>query len=356
MPRAYSTESVQERLNALGLPFADCFARALVALVTARKISLHRVTQLMPGEQNPEANRMQMRRCLDHETLTQQIWTLAIAALLPRTKWVLALDRTEWKRGDTTVNLLVLAVVTLGCAVPLLWTVVMPNCGASDTAERKELLTRFIGLFGKERVRFLTADREFIGFDWIAWLQKEQIPFRIRVKAGEYLRHEDGREHRAWEWFALRACRCKPQTKPQTMVLWGLSVYVGGKHLHGKEYLIVISNEAGDLLSEYRLRWEIETLFQALKGRGFDLESCRLSRPKRLSGWFGFLSLGLCWCLKVGHYLDEVAPLPLKRHGRRAVSVFVRGLCLLQSLLSCLAGRPCPERFCRALEELCPVK
>jgi hypothetical protein len=31
-------------------------------------------------------------------------WTLA----LDRTKWTLALDRTEWKRGDTTINLLVL--------------------------------------------------------------------------------------------------------------------------------------------------------------------------------------------------------------------------------------------------------
>jgi hypothetical protein len=351
MPHAYSTESLQERLNVLGLPFADLFARALVALLTARKISVHHVVHLMPGEQNPEANRMQIRRCLDHETVTQRVWTLAIAALLPRTKWTLALDRTEWKRGDTTLNLLVLAVVTQGCAVPLLWTV-MPDCGASDTTERKEMLSRFIDLFGKERMRFLTADREFIGFDWIAWLIREKIPFRIRVKAGEYLVHADGREHKAWEWFALRACRCKPQT----MELWGLSVYVGGKHLHGKEYLIVISNQTGDLLADYRLRWKIETMFQALKGRGFDLESCRLSQERRLSGWFGFLALGLCWCLKVGRSLDETDPLPLKKHGRRAISVFVRGLRWLQSLLSCLAGRPHWGQFQRAIEELCPAK
>jgi hypothetical protein len=351
MTHTYSTEMIQERLQTLGLPFPAHFARALVALLTARKISLHHVTHLMPGEQNPEANRMQMRRCLDHATLTQQTWTRAIAALLPQDKWILALDRTEWERGQTTTNLLVLAVVTHGCAVPLMWTV-MPDPGASDTAEREELLARFVGRFGKERARFLTADREFLGFDWIAWLQKEQIPFRIRIKAGEYLLHEDGREQKAREWFAQRACRCKPQP----MDLWGLSVYVGGKHLHDKEYLIVISNEAGDLLADYRLRWKIETLFQALKGRGFDLESCRLSQTRRLCGWFGFLSLGLCWCLKVGRCLDEMDPLPLKKHGRRAVSVFVRGLRLLQSLLSCLAGQPCPERFGCALGQLCPVK
>lgn len=351
MSHAYSTESLMQRLRQLGLPFPDCFARALVALLSGRKISLHHVAHLMSGPQNPEANRQQLRRCLDHETLTQRVWTLAIAALLPRTKWTLALDRTEWKRGDTTVNLLVLAVVVQGCAVPLLWTV-MPACGASDTAERKELLSRFVALFGTERARFLTADREFIGHEWIAWLMKEKIPFRIRIKAGEYLLHPGGPEQRAWEWFARRACRCKPRP----MELWGLPVFVGGKHLHGTEYLIVVSNEAGDLLADYRQRWKIETLFQAMKGRGFDLESCRLSQEKRLSGWFGFLALGLCWCLKVGHYLDETDPLPLKKHGRRAVSVFQRGLGQLQSLLACLAGRPDGQQFQQAIGELCPVK
>ena len=120
--------------------------------------------------------------------------------------------------------------------------------------------------------------------------------------------------------------------------------------------MIVISNGQGDLLSEYRLRWKIETLFQALKGRGFDLESCRLSQERRLSGWFGFLSLGLCWCLKVGRFLDETAPLPLKKHGRRAFSVFGRGLCELQSLLARFAGRFCQPGFLRVLQELCPVR
>ena len=352
MSRCYSTESIQDRLEILGLPFADFFARALVALLTGRKISLHHVAHLMPGEQNGEANRQQMRRCLEHETLTQEAWSLAIASLLPRTKWVLALDRTEWKRGETTINLLVLAVVAHGCAVPLLWTV-MPDCGASDTAERKELLGRFLALFGRERLRFVTADREFIGFEWVGWLLKERISFRIRIKANEYLLHGDGREKKARDWFAHRACKCKPQR----MELWGLLVYVGGKFLHAKEYLIVISNhpgETGDLLTDYRERWKIETLFQALKGRGFDLESCRLSQQRRLSGWFGFLALGLCWCLKVGQSEDEKKPLPLKKHGRRAVSVFQRGLRRLQSLLSCLAGRPNNQQFKQAVILLSP--
>ena len=135
--------------------------------------------------------------------------------------------------------------------------------------------------------------------------------------------------------------------------MWAASIFT---YLHGTEYLIVISNEPGDRLEEYRLRWKVETLFQAMKGRGFDMESCRLSQERRLSGWFGFLSLGLCWCLKVGRFLDQTAPLPLKKHGRRAASMFGRGLCELQSLLARFARRPCRPRFRRVLQGLCPAK
>ncbi len=241
MAQDYSTETLTQKLHELHLPFAEFFARALVALVSGPKISLHHVAQLMPAEQNPEANRQQMRRCLDHESLTCQIWAQVIAALLPRTKWILAIDRTQWKRGETTVNLLVLAVVAHGCCVPLLWTV-MPECGASDTVERIELLSGFVKLFGRERLRFLSADREFIGREWIGWLQRQQIPFRIRIKAGEYLTDHKGQERRAWQWFS-RANRCRSGQ----MLLWGLPVYVGGKRLREDQYLIVISNEKSDL-------------------------------------------------------------------------------------------------------------
>jgi hypothetical protein len=341
MTQPYCTESLQQQLATLGLPFPDIFARALVSLLTARKISLQHVAHLMPGEQNAEANRQQIRRCLDHEALTDDVWTRALAALLPSSPWILALDRTEWRRGDTTINLLVLAVVIHGCAVPLLWTV-MPDCGCSDTQERKQLLGRFIALFGKLQIDFLTADREFIGREWIGWLLEQRIPFRIRIKANEYLLHDDGREWRADEWFSLRACRCKPKT----LSLWGLRVFVGGKRLQSGQYLIIISNVLRpDLWEDYRKRWKIETLFQALKGRGFDLESCRLSQQRRLSGWFGFLALGLCWCLKVGQILDAENPLQLKKHGRREVSIFHRGLRELQTLLAPLAGRPSQQRF-----------
>jgi hypothetical protein len=345
----YSVESITQKFQSLELPEAKHFARAAVALVTKRKICLQHVAHFMPGETNEEANRMQLRRCLDHPDLDQDVWAKAIGVLLTQKKWVLAMDRTEWNRGKTNINLLVLSVVTHGCAVPLLWTI-LPNCGNSDTVERMELLARFEKLFGAEKSRFLAADREFIGGEWIKWLIEHELDFRIRVKSNTILTHPDGREMSAEEWFGKKSCSCKPER----MLVWGQWVYVGGKRLPDGKYLIVIANSAGNLPSDYRLRWKIETLFQALKGRGFDLEACRLTKENRLSGWFGLLSLVFCWCLRQGFVLETSRPSVLKRHKRLPRSVFRRGLDWLSSLLACLCGRPDQQYFEASLDLLTP--
>ncbi len=358
MTQTYSTETLANQLATLGLPFTDLLARALTALLSGRKATLHQIATLLPGPQaqkaqSAEAKRQELRRLLDQPGLTQTVWASAIAAVLPKGRWVLALDRTEWKVGNKPVNLLVLAVVHAGCAVPLFWSV-LDKPGASDTQERKDLLQRFVTLFGTQTIRFLSADREFIGRDWIAWLLSEKVPFRIRIKAGEWLRHEDGREKRAGHWFALRACACKKRR----LWLWGLPVFVGGRRLRrGEEaFLVVISSEyQHDIVVDYRLRWKVETLFQALKGRGFDMEASRLTQAHRLSAFFGFLSLALCWCLKVGAFLSRLMPLPVKKHGRAPVSTFGRGLTQLQPILAPLAGNACRARFVQVVSLLCPA-
>jgi hypothetical protein len=109
----------------------------------------------------------------------------------------------------------------------------------------------------------------------VRWLLQNDLPFHIRIKNCEYIRYETTRGKitpkedatEAQIWFEKRACSCK--SRP--ILLWELPVYVGGKHLYEDEYLVIISNEPGNLLEDYRARWKIETLFQALKGRGFDL-------------------------------------------------------------------------------------
>lgn len=57
-------------------------------------------------------------------------------------------------------------------------------------------------------------------------------------------------------------------------------VWLSGSKLASGELLIVASNHyTPDPIDTYRLRWEIENLFQCLKRRGFHMEATHFTKP-----------------------------------------------------------------------------
>lgn len=345
----YSIQEIEAVLTPLPLPNPKFLAAFLVGLLTCQKARFAKIAQSMPGEAKPESQEMRLRRYLDHPHVN---FAPALAALLPqRAPWILALDRTNWEHGETDINLLTLAVVVGKTAVPLLWCN-LAHPGNSDTPQRIALMQQFLALFGRHSIIHITADREFVGEDWLAWLQQQGLTFLIRIRKNDLLAHPDGTYQEAFRFFASRADTCR--NKRQAWELWGTPVFVGGKRLpkgrtkDGKEdWLIVVSNRpARDLLALYSLRWGIETLFQALKGRGFDLEGCGTPRIER---FLGLLALGFVWSLRTGMYLEGTDPTKPLPHGRPSRSWFRRGMDYLHRLLVPLAGNANQSAFDRAM-------
>ena len=75
-------------------------------------------------------------------------------------------------------------------------------------------------------------------------------------------------------------------------------------------------------MADYARRWEIETLFGILKSRGFNLEDTHLKDPERLSKLTVLLTLAMCWALQTGEWLAQQKTIVIKKHGRKAKSVF----------------------------------
>lgn len=120
-----------------------------------------------------------------------------------------------------------------------------------------------------------------------------------------------------------------------------LALFVSGMRLADGDYLIVISDRAasrGDLVQEYAGRWGIETLFGALKSRGFDLEATHLRESERLSRLLSVLALAFCWAYVCGEWLFDQKPWKAKKHGRLSMRLFRRGLDYLQRLLMPISG------------------
>ena len=294
----------------------NLIARLILAILAQRTISMPWISIALNTATLPESNRTRIRRFFDDRRVSPEAFAKIIASFLPDTPWILALDRTNWFWGKTPVNLLVLAVVFKGCAVPLLWTS-LNHQGNSDTDLRISLLSQFLRLFGLEKIKYLTGDREFTGEEWFKWLVEKEIPFRVRIKKNNRVLTPKKQHKQVGSLFG-RTNRCKAGR----FILFGVPVYLAGKPLTNGEWLFVASSERGDLLADYRRRWEIECLFQALKGRGFDLECTRMTQEHRLCALLGVLALVYLVCVRAGQVVAEEV---CKTTGRLRKSLFRRG-------------------------------
>ncbi len=62
--------------------------------------------------------------------------------------------------GKRNINILMLAIVYRGIAIPILWTLLNKR-GNSDTKERIALIQRFIAIFGKDRIECVRRQRVY---------------------------------------------------------------------------------------------------------------------------------------------------------------------------------------------------
>jgi hypothetical protein len=118
-------------------------------------------------------------------------------------------------------------------------------------------------------------------------------------------------------------------------------VYVTALRLKDGELLIVITfHECSNALEIYSRRWETETLFRALKSGGFRFESNHLTDLERIEKLPGPVSIALVFCYLVGDRLNFQKPIPFKKHGYRAKSIFRYGYDYIRRILLNLTDQP----------------
>jgi Transposase DDE domain len=253
--------------------------------------------------------------------------------------WDLALDRTNWKLGKVHINILMLGVVWNGICVPLFW-MLLPKAGNSNTDERIKLLKKLQRTFPNQRLGSLMGDREFIGGAWMEWLTTTGISFVLRLR-------EDMHVFNAAHAPLPLSHVARNLRVGQKMILKG-SWHLGHNEVDASPLvrIIILRLESGELLSlatdkkpktalaRYRTRWKIETLFAALKTRGFNLEATHITDPKKLALLVGVLALAAALAYKTGLWATKLKPTAIKKHGRLAKSIFRRGLETLKKLLA----------------------
>jgi hypothetical protein len=91
------------------------------------------------------------------------------------------MDRTNWKFGQSNIILLVIGVVYQGVAFPLFsksWI----NLVIQIRKSLKKYLSDTINFFSFQTIEVLVADREFVGYEWLNYLNINKIPYHIRIR------------------------------------------------------------------------------------------------------------------------------------------------------------------------------
>ena len=224
-----------------------------------------------------------------------------------------------------------LGVAYKNVAFPLMFSM-LDKRGNSNTQERIDLINKYLDWFGGHTIDCLLADREFVGDKWLGFLNENSIRYYIRIRNNFKVFSYQKQEEIPVFWLFNALKMNEFYHYPKIVELHGEKCYLSGCKTvdrDGKmEFLILVSfNQPEQAMAYYKQRWQIETLFKALKSSGFDIEQTHVTDLKRLERLFLLTMIAFVWCYRIGDFLDEhVKRIKIKTHGRRAVSVFKNGL------------------------------
>lgn len=293
----------------------DCFIRLLLALFAVRTVNLRELAVGFISDVQVDSRYQRIKRffsqyVMDTDMIAKWLYQLFFPS---QQKVYLTIDRTNWFWGKAKINILIIGIAYEGLAIPICWKL-LNKAGNATMKEHKHMLKRFIKIFGKSCILGVLGDREFGNGELLNWFNKQKIPFYIRIKDNTIVYIRDKRFCKAKKLF--NDLYAKTQ-KPFYMAVFilGTKVYLAGSRSERGELMIVATNQRPQTaIAIYLRRWEIESLFQGLKNRGFRFEETHITQPERIERLMAVLAIGFCWAHKIGEWRATVKPIVLNKH------------------------------------------
>lgn len=311
----------------------------VLALIHLRNVNLTEIALAICGEAQVSSGYRRLQRFFAKAEICSKCLAKLLVKLakLEDKKWMLIMDRTNWKFGRLHINILVLSIESFGVSIPVLWSMLDNKGGNSNRKQREDLLNSFIKIFGTKTISSLLADREFIGDHWLKFLQDKGINFYIRIRSDLTIGRSEGE-------LVTANSKVKKLKNNESIVLKGQR-YLGKNYRGPKVRIAALRSDKGELviiatndkpgcaLEIYRQRWAIESLFGCLKTRGFNFENTHMTELAKIEKLLAILAIAFTLCHIVGIWRHEAKPITLKTHKRKSMSLFRYGLDYLRQML-----------------------
>lgn len=311
----------------IGTPAIALAADLIQGIYKSRKVSSSALAMYVSGDASVSSKQRRIERMYQHHYIDTTSLLDAISKMFGKERFVLSLDRTNWKYGQKSINTLS-AYAVKGDVGSLVGIEMLDNKGGnSSTKIRIEIVKQVIERYGHASIEMILGDREFFSLEFAAWLDKEDLSYAIRVKENlsfiqPYLNNPTAKGH------TYRNVEITDDN--DTTIKCDVSV----KRLKD-EYLIIVSRNVASPLKAYRKRWDIERFFRMLKTGGFNLEDSKLTHPKRMETLFLFCSIAYLLCVIVGIYRhNNVTKIRFKKRDKcYEYSYFRWGLDWMQEMM-----------------------
>lgn len=309
-----------------------CIVLIVQAMIKLQSVTYAKIAQGFDSNATYESNLRRIQRFFATFYFDPVLFSKLIFKLLPEEPpYRLSMDRTNWKHGDTDINILMISICYKGVAIPLIWKL-LPKRGNSNADERMGLIDSYIHHFGLNSIQAFMADREFIGEQWFEYLISHKVSFYIRLRNNMLVRRR-GHEPKKVFWLFNNLKHGSYRHCDKLYYLGENLVYLSGCKTvnlttRKVDYVIIASyNQQDQAMTFYKDRWQIETMFKAMKSSGFNLEDTHLTDLERLSKLISIVAIAFIWAYLAGIDKHEnLKPIKIKTHGRRAYSLFKYGL------------------------------
>ena len=310
------------RLTAIAIFVLSLISEATVNL---RKLALSGVAKVKADSVHKRLSRLLF--WLGASKIDFGFLVLKLTNTLTGNGLILCLDRTNWKHGKRHINYLVVSIRIHTVGYPIAWMLLPESTkpGNSKTSQRIRILKKVLKILQPSQIKCLIMDKEFIGQEWLQWLERKQIAYIVRIKDNTSVN----------ERLTVKKYRRRLSSKKfknRRLYIHGQKVFFSWKHITGEnarsEFLFVISNrfQAKEMLKLYAQRWSIEQLFSHWKKRGFHFEATHTTNSKALLGLISLIALAYLIAHQWGIRLNQQKAIKKKAHGFLAKSLFRYGL------------------------------
>lgn len=303
----------------------------VLGLIKSRNVQFCEVAQHLNNEAKLSSNEVRIQDFFREVDIDYFYVALLLLQFLPAKKKLrLCIDRTEWDFGSCQINIL---MVVVGCGdyqLPLYWEMLDNKSGNSCTQDRKDIVQLCVNLIGKERIGYIVGDREFIGHSWIKYLKDNGIHFVMRLPKHHLLQRSNGTVCKI-ESLNLEVDR--PLILKDCLVD-GVVADVWVQALRDGDFLYLLGTVNVEFMGQlYAKRWTVESCFQGLKGRGFDLEKTHLKCLKKIKKLIALVAIAYAVCGSMGIYFHKkIQYIKKKRHGYKSNSFVRKGINIIREL------------------------